>query len=102
MRSQKGQNLVSVTAGSMNQPGKRALFECAGLARAAVGMPSATRVIVAEQSHINQVADEMQFSDAGLSIRRWCTELPNKFPAIECDVFICIPHPFIGFVGADT
>ncbi|KFI20472.1 hypothetical protein IB75_02855, partial [Nitrosococcus oceani C-27] len=53
----------------------------------------------------NIVAGEMQLNDAGLTILRWYAELPNKFPAIACDEFICMPNHVhfivVNAVGAD-
>lgn len=59
-----------------------------------------------------EVVDErMILNDAGRMTERWFGQLPDKFPGVECDVFVCMPnhvhfvvaiHPDAGNpVGAD-
>jgi putative transposase len=51
------------------------------------------------------IADnEMRLNDAGWMIKRWYSELENKYPDIQCDEFVCMPnhiHCIVVNVGAD-
>ncbi|MBN2126630.1 MAG: hypothetical protein JW821_20185 [Deltaproteobacteria bacterium] len=47
---------------------------------------------------------EMVLNDAGRMVQKWCGELNNKFPDIQCDEYIIMPnhfHAIIQNVGAD-
>lgn len=40
-----------------------------------------------------EVADgQMTMNDAGRMVERWFEQLPDKFPDIECDAFVCMPN----------
>lgn len=40
-----------------------------------------------------EIADgQMTINDAGLMVARWFEQLPDKFPDIECDAFVCMPN----------
>ncbi len=55
--------------------------------------------------HISE--DQMFLSESGEMVQRWFFELENKYPALKCDEFMCMPNHvhFIlnlkPFVGAD-
>ncbi len=47
---------------------------------------------------------KMQLNEAGKMMKRWYSELENKFPDIQCDEFVCMPnhvHFITITVGAD-
>ena len=37
---------------------------------------------------------EMTLNDAGRMVQKWCGELNNKFPDIQCDEYIVMPNHF--------
>jgi putative transposase len=51
------------------------------------------------------VDNEMRLNHAGLMVKRWYSELENKYPDIRCDGFVCMPnhtHFIVINVGTDV